>query len=38
MKWLVAIVAILVVAGSIYADYRWRRWIADRSRNRSDIR
>jgi hypothetical protein len=28
MKLLFAIVAILVIAGSIFADYKWRRWIA----------
>jgi len=38
MKWLVAILVILVIAGSIYADYRWRRWMADRRRDHFDNR
>ena len=31
---LIVIVA-LVIAGSVWADYRWRRWIAERRRDRS---
>jgi len=38
MKLLLAILVIFVVAGSIYADYRWRRWIAERSRDRANDR
>jgi len=33
MKVVLVIVAILIIAGSILADYKWRRWI---SRNRRD--
>jgi hypothetical protein len=28
------IIALAVVAGSIYADYRWRRWVDARRRER----
>jgi hypothetical protein len=34
MKILLAILAVLLVAGSFYADYKWRRWITARRRNR----
>jgi len=34
MKLILAILAIVVVAGSFYADYRWRKWMADRRRER----
>jgi hypothetical protein len=27
MKLLIAILVIALIAGSLYADYRWRRWI-----------
>jgi hypothetical protein len=27
-------VALVVIAGSIYADYRWRRWVDARRRER----
>lgn len=30
MKLLLAIVVVLLVAGSLYADYKWRRWMAAR--------
>lgn len=30
MKLALAIVAILVLAASFYADYKWRRWMAAR--------
>jgi hypothetical protein len=30
MKLFLAIVVILVIAGSFYADYKWRRWMAAR--------
>jgi hypothetical protein len=37
MKIIVLILGALVVGGSIYADYRWRRWVAaqreERDRN-----
>jgi hypothetical protein len=32
MKIFLAIVAVLLVAGSFYADYKWRQWIARRRR------
>jgi hypothetical protein len=28
------ILALLVIAGSIWADYRWRKWMAERRRDR----
>jgi hypothetical protein len=34
MKLLVAIVALVLVALSFVADYRWKRWIAERKRER----
>jgi hypothetical protein len=34
MKIFLAIAAILLVAGSFYADYKWRQWIARRRRDR----
>lgn len=34
MKILLGILAIVAVAGSIFADYKWRKWIADRRRDR----
>jgi hypothetical protein len=34
MKILLAILAVLLVAGSFYADYKWRQWITARRRNR----
>jgi hypothetical protein len=34
MKLLLAIVVILVVASSFFADYKWRQWMAARRRDR----
>jgi len=31
MKLLLGILALLVTAASIYADYKWRRWMAQRT-------
>ena len=31
------ILAIIVIAGSILADYRWRRWMAERRRDRDSL-
>lgn len=36
MKVFLGIVAILLIAGSIYADYKWRRWMAARRAERQD--
>jgi hypothetical protein len=33
MKIVLVILVILVVAGSVFADYMWRRWMADRRRD-----
>ncbi len=29
MKIILGILALLVVAGSLFADYKWRQWIAN---------
>ena len=34
MKILLAILAVLVVAASFIADYKWRQWMAARRRDR----
>lgn len=34
MKLVLAIAAVLVLAGSFYADYKWRQWMAERKRER----
>jgi len=36
MKLALIVVVILVVAGSIFADYKWRRWMANQRRNHDD--
>jgi hypothetical protein len=33
MKIVLVMVVLLVVAGSVLADYMWRRWMADRRRD-----
>jgi hypothetical protein len=35
MKILLSILAVVLVAASFFADYKWRKWMADRRRNRS---
>ena len=32
MKLLLTLVVLIIVAGSFYADYRWKRWIAETAR------
>jgi len=32
--WLIAFIAVLILAGSFYADWRWRRWVEARRRDR----
>jgi hypothetical protein len=34
MKFLLGILALLVVAASLFADYKWRQWMANRRRDR----
>jgi general stress protein CsbA len=34
MKILLAILILILVAASLLADYKWRKWIADRKRDR----
>jgi hypothetical protein len=36
MKILLAIVAVIIVAASLFADYKWRQWIAARRAERGD--
>ena len=38
MKIVLVILAVLIIAGSLLADYKWRRWIATRRRERGDDR
>jgi len=37
MKLLLAIIAVLVLAASLYADYRWRRWMSARKAQHEDV-
>jgi hypothetical protein len=32
MKIFLALVAVIVIAGSLFADYKWRQWMAARRR------
>jgi hypothetical protein len=34
MKIFLGILAVLVVAASVFADYKWRQWMAARRRDR----
>jgi len=34
MKFLLAVVIIAVIAGSVFVDYRWRKWVDARKRER----
>ena len=34
MKLILIIVAVVVIAGSVFADWKWRRWIEARRRER----
>ena len=34
MKIFLGILAILIVAASFFADYKWRQWMANHRRNR----
>ena len=34
MKILLAIIAVVLVAATVYADYKWRQWMAARRRDR----
>jgi hypothetical protein len=34
MKILLGILAVVFVAASLFADYKWRRWMAARRRDR----
>ena len=34
MKIILGILAVLLVAASVFADYKWRQWMAARRRDR----
>jgi len=34
MKIILGIIALVILAGSLFADYKWRRWMAERRRER----
>jgi hypothetical protein len=36
MKVFLAIFVVLVIAGSLFADYKWRQWMAARRQDRDD--
>ena len=36
MKLIFAVIAAVVIAGSLVADYKWRRWMAARRRDHED--
>jgi hypothetical protein len=36
MKFILIIVAVLVLAGSLVADYKWKQWMAARRHERDD--
>jgi hypothetical protein len=36
MKLILIVVAVLVLAGSLVADYKWRQWMAARRRERDE--
>jgi len=38
MKLLLAVLAVLIIAGSLFADYKWRRWISARRHDRDPHR
>jgi hypothetical protein len=34
MKIILGILAVLIIAASLFADYKWRQWMAARRRDR----
>jgi len=36
MKLVFVALAVLIIAGSLFADYKWRQWMADRHRDHQD--
>ena len=36
MKLLLAIIVIVLIAASVFADYKWRQWMAARKRDHND--
>jgi hypothetical protein len=34
MKIILGIIAVLIIAASLFADYKWRQWMAARRRDR----
>jgi hypothetical protein len=38
MKTVLLILVVLIIAGSLFADYKWRQWMAARRRDRDEDR
>ena len=38
MKIVLVIIAAVIIAGSLFADYKWRQWVAARRRERDSDR
>ncbi|HLX74458.1 MAG TPA: hypothetical protein VKR26_06955 [Terriglobales bacterium] len=38
MKIFLIILAVLIIGGSVFADYKWRQWMAARRRDRDGER
>lgn len=38
MKILLGILAVVLIAASLFADYKWRQWVAARKRDRESRR
>lgn len=38
MLYLIAIAAAVIIAASLFADYKWRRWMDERKQERDDNR
>ena len=36
MKIILAVIAFIVIGGSLFADYKWRQWMAARRRDHQD--
>jgi hypothetical protein len=34
MRLLLVVAAVVILAGSFYADFKWRQWMAERRRSR----
>jgi hypothetical protein len=34
MKWALVVIGVAFIAGSVFADYKWKQWMAARRRER----